>query len=410
MSGLSLKLDSFTRRIVLPLAIAETLVWAGFYYIFPALLPEWESDPGWSKTMLSMAFTLSLVITALLFPLSGRLIDRGHSTKVLTGSAFLGAVLLIVLSQVTRPWQFWWVWAGLGIAMAGCLYDPCFAVLVRANGKRAKRAISLVTIFAGFAGTIAFPSARILTESIGWRAALWVFAAAICLVALPLFRFASRHAEAHALIDVAPPDPRTKGFAALKDLRFHLLAVAVFCSSLDHGMLISHILPIFESRRASVDIATLAASFIGPMQVVARMTLMQSDRFARTSTITTIAFTLLAAAALSLLHAGATPWLIAAFVVMHGAGIGIASVMRPVATAELMGRRNFGVVAGVIGMTGMTGYALGPILSAVVWEAGGYDRVIALAFAIALISIVSIIAAWRIDAKKGASTGSDGAS
>ena len=406
MSRLSLRLDHFTRRIVLPLAIAETLVWAGLYYIFPALLPEWESDLGWSKTMLSSAFTLSLVITALLFPLSGRLIDRGHSATVLAGSALLGAVLLVVLSQVTRPWQFWWVWAGLGVAMAGCLYDPCFAVLVRASGKRAKRAISLVTIFAGFAGTIAFPSARILTDSVGWRTTLWVFAAAICLVALPLIRSACRHAEVHAASDIAPPDMRTKGFAVLKDLRFQLLAIAVFCSSLDHGMLISHILPIFESRRVSADIATLAASFIGPMQVVARMTLMQSDRFARTSTITTIAFTLLAAAALSLLHAGATPWLIAAFVALHGGGIGIASVMRPVATEELMGRRNFGVVAGVVGMMGMAGYALGPILSAIAWEAGGYDRVIALAFAIAVISIVSIIAAWRV----GTSAGAGGAS
>eukprot|EP00119_Amphimedon_queenslandica_P006637 XP_011407748.1 PREDICTED: uncharacterized protein LOC105314976 [Amphimedon queenslandica] len=361
--------------------------------------------------MLSLAFTLSLLITALLFPLSGRLIDRGHSAKVLTGCALLGTVLLLVLSQVTQPWQFWWVWIGLGVAMAGCLYDPCFAVLVRASGKRAKRAIALVTIFAGFAGTIAFPSARILTDALGWRAALWVFAATICFVALPLFRSACRHAEAYAASDIAPPDPRTKGFAALKDLRFYLLALAVFCSSLDHGMLISHILPIFESRRASVEIATLAASFVGPMQVAARMTLMQTDRLARSSTITTIAFGLLAAAALSLLHAGATPWLIAAFVAMHGAGIGIASVMRPVATAELMGRKNFGVVAGMIGMTGMMGYALGPILSALVWQSGGYDRVISLAFVIALVSIGSIIAAWRVGANAGtgAETGTGGA-
>ena len=35
------------RRVVWPLAIAETLVWAGFYYIFPALLRVWERAISW---------------------------------------------------------------------------------------------------------------------------------------------------------------------------------------------------------------------------------------------------------------------------------------------------------------------------------------------------------------------------
>ena len=50
--------------IVWPLAIAETIVWAAMYYGFPALLPAWERDLGWSKTELSLAFTLSLVVSA----------------------------------------------------------------------------------------------------------------------------------------------------------------------------------------------------------------------------------------------------------------------------------------------------------------------------------------------------------
>ncbi len=45
------------RRIVWPLAIAEIIMWAAMYYLFPALLLEWERDLGWSKTELSGAFT-----------------------------------------------------------------------------------------------------------------------------------------------------------------------------------------------------------------------------------------------------------------------------------------------------------------------------------------------------------------
>ena len=47
------------------LAVAETIVWAGLYYIFPALLVHWEADLGWSKTELTGAFTASIAVSAL---------------------------------------------------------------------------------------------------------------------------------------------------------------------------------------------------------------------------------------------------------------------------------------------------------------------------------------------------------
>ena len=65
-------------RVVWPLAVAETIVWAAMYYAFPALLPAWEQDLGWSKTELSATFTLSLAVSALLAPVAGRLIDHGR--------------------------------------------------------------------------------------------------------------------------------------------------------------------------------------------------------------------------------------------------------------------------------------------------------------------------------------------
>ena len=78
-------IDPF-RRIVWPLAIAETLIWAATYYSFPALLLEWERDLGWSKAELSGAFTLALVVSAFLAPVVGRVIDRGYGTHVFTGA------------------------------------------------------------------------------------------------------------------------------------------------------------------------------------------------------------------------------------------------------------------------------------------------------------------------------------
>ena len=380
--------------IVWPLAIAETIVWAAMYYAFPALLPTWERELGWSKTELSFAFTLSLVVSASLVPVAGRLIDRGLAREIFTGGAVLGAVLLALLSVVTELWQFFCIWIGLGVAMSSTLYEACFAVLVRSTGDRARRAITIVSVVAGLAGTVAFPSAHLLTEAFGWRGAVLVFAAVVATVAVPLVWSACRRAEAQATVHAPKPSASAgQALAVARSPVFRLLAIAVFLAALDHGMLISHVLPILDDRGIDAGLAVLAASFIGPMQVAGRLVLMASDRFASTVVASTGCFAMMAIAGTCLLNAGAAPALLAGFVVLQGAGIGIASVMRPVITAELLGRRNFGVVSGLVGLMHMGGYALGPSVSAMVWAWGGYDRVIVLAIAAACIAIAALLAA-----------------
>lgn len=382
--------------IVWPLAVAETIVWAAMYYAFPALLPEWERDLGWSRTELSVAFTLSLLVSASLVPVAGRLIDRGLARTIFTGGAVLGAALLALLSTVRELWQFYCIWIGLGVAMSGTLYEACFAVLVRSTGDRARRAITIVSIVAGLAGTVSFPSAHLLSAAFGWRGAVLAFAAAVCLVAVPLIRSACRRAEAQAPMHA--PDPSASAGQALAVTRipaFWLLATAIFLAALDHGMLVSHVLPILDDRGIDAGLAVIAASFIGPMQVAGRLVLMAADRLATTLVASTACFAMMAVAGVCLLHASSAPALVIGFVVLQGAGIGIASVMRPVVTAELLGRRNFGVVSGLIGLMHMGGYAIAPSVSALVWASGGYDRVIILAVAAAVVAVAALLAAWR---------------
>ena len=62
-------------RAILFLAVGQTLVWAGLYYLFPALLLRWEQSLGWSKADLTAAITLAIFVSALAAPLAGRLID-----------------------------------------------------------------------------------------------------------------------------------------------------------------------------------------------------------------------------------------------------------------------------------------------------------------------------------------------
>lgn len=388
----SLKLD------VLPLAAAQTIVWAAIYYSFPALLPQWERDLGWSKTELSGAFTGALVLAAFLAPWAGRLIDRGHARLVHPLGTLAAALMLAGLAGVDRLWQFYALWLGIGAAMAFCLYEAAFAIITTTVGPRAREAITAVTLVAGFAGTLSFPSAHFLGTLFGWRGAVLVFAATVAGVAIPLMLWGLRLLEGHrAAVD---PEAHAESGGEVRAgvtrrPAFWLLAFGFGTIGLTHGMVLAHLLPILADRGVGEQAAVLAASMIGPMQVAGRVVLLTFEKKVSTYAVAFACFLGIGCGAVVLYFAGAAPWLVGLFVFLHGAGYGTASIVRPVLTAEVLGRRRFGVVAGLLAIPFMGGFAVGPTAAALLWEAGGYDLVLLCGAAMALAGLAAVAAARR---------------
>jgi MFS family permease len=393
-------IDPF-RQIVWPLAIAETIVWAAMFYSFPALILVWERDLGWSKTELSGAFTLSLVVSAVLAPVVGRLIDHGLGRFSFTGCAMLGAVLLALLSRVTELWQFYLIWLGLGIAMSGALYEACFAVLTRAMGTRAKRAITLVTLVAGFAGTVSFPSAYVLVGFVGWRGAVLTFAVAVAFVAVPLIWHGSRLAERDRESEVHSASPRTReALRILRTATFWLLAISFAMIALEHGVLLTHLLPLLDERGIHGETAILAASMIGPMQVAGRLAMIAAERHVSNLGIAVACYLALGIAAMALLGTAAVPTLLVAFVLFQGSGYGVTSIVRPVITVEFLGRKNFGVISGLLALPFIMATAASPTIAAFIWEKGGYDRVILFAMIAAGVGLVALLSAAILSSRQ----------
>lgn len=367
---------AFPTGRVAALAIAETLVWAGMFYSFPALVAHWETDLGWSKTELYVAYTAALVCSAVFAPFMGRLIDRGHGRTVLTVSAVCGGGLVGLLGFVEASWQFFALWLAIGACMAGCLYEPCFAFVTRMMGGEARRAITRITLVAGFAGTVSFPLAGFLAELEGWRAAVLTFAAIILLVAVPLFRYGT----ALPAPEEAPADPvRTKGKSDLRQAMakpaFWCLFMAFSMIGLTHGIIIAHLLPMLAEWAVPVATAVFAASMIGPMQVAGRVAMMSMERRVSMQAICAISFVFMTGAILALMGAAALPWLLILFVGLQGSGYGVTSITRPVVTAEILGRAGFGAISGALAMGFMGASAASATLGAVIWEVGGYDAV-----------------------------------
>ena len=137
----------WTNHKLWALAIAETVVWAGLYYLFPAALLEWNSSFGWSIEKLSIGFSVALICSAISGIIAGRLIDQDKSRILMPLSTLFGAGLLCLMPQVTHIWHFYLLWGAIGIALAGCLYEPCFSFLTRTYQEHARNPIIIAVSY-----------------------------------------------------------------------------------------------------------------------------------------------------------------------------------------------------------------------------------------------------------------------
>ena len=84
---------------------------------------------GVSPTWVFAAFSVALLIAALLGPIVGRIIDRHGGRDALTLSNLVLFAGLLALASSTGPIGLFASWLVLGVGMALGLYDAAFATL-----------------------------------------------------------------------------------------------------------------------------------------------------------------------------------------------------------------------------------------------------------------------------------------
>jgi len=365
------------------LAVALTLAYASFYYIFAALIVAWQSDLGWERTVLAAGPTLATILAAALAPVMGRLVDAGKGPEVMAAGAVVGAMALAGLASAQTPAAYLMAWGVIGLAQAACLYEVCFAFLVRRLGRAARPAITRVTLVAGFAGTIAFPAGAAMSAGIGWRGAVWV-AAGVALVGLvPLFLGAGRLIRRSGLpVQDSLQADRGALKRALNRPQFYMLAVTFALVSLNHWMIVYFAVPIFLDLGAGMALAVFAASTVGPAQVAGRLILFRFEARLGTGITTLVCLGGMAAGTLALFASGLTPGLIFVFTAAQGGAIGVMTILRPVLIASVMGPAGYGAIAGAIQVPALLAGALAPLLGAVMLAGPGVPGLLLLSLAL----------------------------
>ena len=327
---------------IIVLGTAQTLAWGSTYYLPAVLADEMARDIGITTNLFFGTFSAALIISAMIGPKVGRVIDRAGGNGVLSASSLLFAAALVLLSQAQSFLPFAVAWTLLGIGMGLGLYDAAFGALGRLYGKDARGAITGITLLAGFASTVAWPLTAWGAAGIGWRETCLLWAAAHVVIGLPCnFLLLPRPTDLAATlkaVDEPVPFDRT----------MVLLAIAFSGAWIVSSGMAAHFPRIMEAAGATPTQAIAAGALIGPAQVAARMLEAGPLRHLHPLTSGRLATTTHPVGSAILLSLGGG---VAAsvFAVLHGMGNGVITIARGTVPLALYGPKSYGYRLGLLG-------------------------------------------------------------
>lgn len=390
------------------LSVAQLVSWGALYYSFSLFITPMMDELGWSKAVVTGAFSLGLLVAALLSIPAGHLIDRGQARRLMTGGSVLAAVLLATWALADGLLLFYLVWAAMGVCLATVLYEPAFAVLAREYGPRYKRAITLMTLVGGFASTVFVPLTQWLIVWLGWRDALLV------LAIINLTFCAAVHYRVLPGAPVAAPmsaGPRPRVPAALREAvrkpAFWGLLLCFAGNAFVFSGVAAHIAPLLQEKGMGIAALVLAISLVGPAQVLARIITLGAERWLSARVLGRGTTALLPVALALLYLAGPVGPLIWVFAVSYGMSNGTMTIVRGTSVPEFLGPAGYGAVAGALALAATLAKAAAPFLVSLLWGwRQSYDAAVMALIGCALLSAAAFW--WASAASRQAPAGAGG--
>jgi MFS family permease len=248
--------------IVAAVAFLALIGAAGFRAAPSVLIVPLQEEFGWSRSVLSLAVSVNLVLYGLTAPFAAALMDRFGMRRVTACALVLIALGSAVTVLVTQSWQVLLTW-GLMVGLGTGSMALVFAATVTDRWFVEKRGlVSGILTAAGATGQLIFlPFLAILVAGPGWRAAaLLVASGALLVVPLVWLFLRDRPSDigvtAYGADPTAPPIPTTDGGAgparraldALRDAShtrtFWALAGAfAICGMTTNGLIGTHLIP-----------------------------------------------------------------------------------------------------------------------------------------------------------------------
>jgi MFS family permease len=210
----SLRLPFYYGWLIVGIAFVTMAIGVSARTAFSLLMPPLIAELGWERGVVAGAFSFGFLVSAVLSPLVGRLMDAKGPRVIILIGALLLVVGLFLAPSIARPWQ---LYATLGVLVgAGAnlmTYTVHSQFLPNWFVRRRALAISVAFSGVGAGAIILLPWLQSIIVDEGWRASCWAMALLVMLVVAPLNLLVRKRPEDIGLSpDGAPPaGPAAKG-------------------------------------------------------------------------------------------------------------------------------------------------------------------------------------------------------
>ncbi|MGY8661623.1 MFS transporter [Bradyrhizobium sp. UFLA05-109] len=387
-----------------------------FSLFFPPIISEF----GWERGVTAGAFSFGFVVSGVVSPLIGRLMDhRGPRAVMEVGVALMAGGLLLA-PLTSQPWHLY-VTMGVMVGAGSICLGYSGQSLFLPNWFIRKRGFAIGIAFAGagIGSVTLLPWVQHIIEQSSWRTACTAMGLLLLIALAPINLLLRKRPEDLGLLpdgDAAPSasaakpvsnivDPVWAGTewtlkSALRTARFWWIALGYFC-----GLYIWYAVQVHQTKFLldigfSPRVAVWALGAVSLLGIPGQILLGHvSDRIGREWVwATSCAGFAICFAALIALKFEASLWLVYVMVFSQGAlGYGLTSIMGAV-VFEIFGGRNQGSIFGMIMLAALAGGAAGPWATGLLYDlAGDYT----LAFAIAMVvSGLSALSIWQAAPRK----------
>ncbi|GBD11514.1 Hexuronate transporter [bacterium HR23] len=379
------------------------LFFHGFGTFFVALQREF----GWSRTLLSGAYSLSRVEGGMLGPLEGILIDRLGPRRVVLIGLTMSAIGFLLFSRTHTPTWFYasYLVMSLGFSLAGWL-----TLSTAVNNwfiRRRATAVSFLSVGLSIGGLMV-PLLALALEGLGWRTTSVAIAVLVMAIGAPMAMVLRRRPEDFGLLpDGAPSRPTaTGGGTAIPSVDFTIWQAvrtrAFWAVSLGHAValipttaVVVHLVPFLDNEvrlplAVAATVVTVSTAIGIPAQVLGGMTGDKVDK--------RLALALLSAGqGVALLVLAVTHNLLVAmlFAVLHGVTWGARAPLTTAIRGDYFGRRYFATISGTMNIITTLGSVAGPLFVGVMADRVGYRPAFLVAAAVTVLGSLLFLAARR---------------
>ncbi len=379
-----------------------------FSLLFPPILDEFH----WNRGATAGAFSFGFLVSAILSPALGRLMDRKGPVWVMEIGTVMLAAGMVLATFTTQPWH---LYATLGVLVGGAsvatgytgqaLYLPNW--FVRNRGL----AISIAYAGAGGGSILLLPYVQHLIAATGWRSACLAIAGIALVLLVPLNLLLRRRPQDLGLT----PDGDTAAVAlsrrnvtivdpawaaidwtlarALRTTRFWWIALASFGALFAWYAVQVHQTKYLIEIGFSADTAAWALGVVSLAGIPGQIGMGAiSDRIGREPVWAAgcFGFTITYALLIALGYWPSTTLLWLMVLAQGTLGYGITSVLSAV-TAEIFEGKHFGAIFGTVMLGAISGGAAGPLLVGILHDQTNSDTTgFLIAGAASLISAAAI--------------------